>query len=68
MAGGVRIDNTAAISVGHKNSGKSWRLTKLAQKRAEAVRFNGWICSQEYIYTKDGDLSDPLSRGDVELF
>ena len=63
-----RIDNTVAISVGHKNSGKSWRLTKLAQKRAEAARFNGWICSQEYIYTKDNDLSDPLSRDDVELF
>ena len=63
-----RIDNTVAISVGHKNSGKSWRLTKLAQKRAEAARFNGWICSQEYIYTKDNDLSDPLSRDDVDLF
>ena len=36
-----RIDNTVAISVAHKNSGKSWRLTKLAQKRAEASRFNG---------------------------
>ena len=22
----------------------------------------------EYIYTKDNDLSDPLSRGDVALF
>ena len=63
-----RIDNTVAISVGHKNSAKSWRLTKLAQKRAEAARFNGWICSQEYIYTKDNDLSDPLSRDDVETF
>ena len=29
-----RIDNTVAISVAHKNSGKSWRLSKLAQKRA----------------------------------
>ena len=63
-----RIDNTVAISVGHKNSGKSWRLTKLAQKRAEAARFNGWICTQEYIYTKDNDLSDPLSRDDAALF
>jgi len=63
-----RIDNTVAISVAHKNSGKSWRLTKLAQKRAEASRFNGWICAQEYIYTKDNDLSDPLSRDDVSLF
>ena len=63
-----RIDNTVAISVGHKNSGKSWRLTKLAQKRAEAARFNGWICSQEYIYTKDNDLSDPPSRDDAAVF
>ena len=63
-----RIDNTAAISVAHKNSGKSWRLAKLAQKRAEASRFNGWICAQEYIYTKDNDLTDPLSRDDVALF
>ena len=63
-----RIDNTVAISVAHKNSGKSWRLTKLAQKRAEASRFNGWICAQEYIYTKDNDLSDPLSRNNVSLF
>ena len=62
-----RIDNTVAISVAHKNSGKSWRLTKLAQKRAEASRFNGWTCAQEYIYTKDNDLSDPLSRNDAKL-
>ena len=54
---------------GHiKNSGKSWRLTKLAQKRAEASRFSGWICAQEHIYTKDNDLSDPLPRDDVALF
>ena len=63
-----RIDNTVAISVGHKNSGKSWRLTKLAQKRAEAARPDGWICSQEYIYTKDNDLSDPLSCDGVARF
>ena len=63
-----RIDSTVAILVAHRNSGKSLRLTKLALKRAEAAKFNGWICSQEYIYTKDNDLSDPLSRGDIELF
>ena len=63
-----RINNTVAISVAHKNSDKSWRLTKLAQKRAEASRFNGRICVQEYIYTKDNDLSDPLSRNDAKLF
>jgi hypothetical protein len=64
-----RIDNTVAISVAYKNSGKSWKkLTATAKKRAEAARFNGWVCAQEYINTKDNDLSDPLSRDVMVLF
>jgi hypothetical protein len=34
-----RIDNTVAISVAHKNSGKSWRLKKTRTEKSRGIAF-----------------------------